>query len=429
MKAKYLSIGYSAGAIGMIEAIRKYDKKNKILAVTKENFTAYGRPAIVDYAMGRIGDEGIAYRGMEYSGFRGVDTILGKEAVKINAGTNTVELDDGTSIRYENLLLNTGGKPISPPIPGKELKGVMYFFNLDDAKEMRKKVIEKGAKSAVVIGGGLIGLKATEALTHLGVKVSIVELAPSILSKGLDPVGSCLMAEKLKAFGVGIYTGTEVSSINGEKTVRSVTLKSGDTIDTDLVFISIGVTPETKLAESCGVKASRGIEVDRFMKTNVPGIYCAGDAAKGYNFLNKENMVIAIWPVARKMGYFAGMNMMGFNCEYDGSIPMNSLYFDDLYTISFGETNPADPDSCEILEKFYDRRTYRKLFIRDGLVEGAVFVNDISRSGIIKGLIYEKIPVNSFKDKLLNKDFSFIHTQKKYRDLVYTIPFKDLKAK
>ncbi len=430
MKTKYLSIGYSAGAIGMIEAIRQYDKKSKILALTKENFTAYGRPAIVDYAMGKIGDDGIAYKGKDYSEYRGVEAMLGREALKINPGLHTVEISGGKTVEYEKLLLNMGGKPISPPIPGKNLPGVMYFFSIDDARKMRKMVIEERAKRAVVIGGGLIGLKATEALSHLGVKVSIVELAPVILSRGLDPVGSDLMTKKLCEFGVDIYTKDEVVEITGDKKVRKVRLKSGLTIDTDLVFISIGVTPDTLLAENCGVKASKGIEVDRKMKTNIEDIYSAGDAAKGYNFVSKENMVIAIWPVARKMGYFAGLNMMGIDCEYDGSIPMNSLYFDDLYTISFGETNPpSGSSSYEILERFYDKKTYRKIFIKDGLIAGAVFVGDISRSGIVKGLIYEKIPVAPFKDKLLKKDFSFINTPKKYRELIYTFPFKDLEAK
>ncbi len=429
MKSKYVSIGYSAGAIGMIEAIRQYDKKSKILALTRENFTVYGRPAIVDYAMGKIGDEGIAYRGLDYSELRGVDTLLGKEVIKIKPGDHTVEISGGKTVEYEKLLLNMGGRPISPPIPGKELSGVMYFFNLDDARGMRRMVLEKGAKRAVVIGGGLIGLKATEALSHLGVKVSIVELAPAILTRGLDPVGSEMMTKKLCDFGVDVYTANEVAEIAGDKKVRSVRLKNGEIIDTDLVFISIGVIPDAKLAEDCGVKTSNGIEVDRKMRTSQKDIYSAGDVAKGYNFVSKDNMVIAIWPVARKMGYFAGLSMMGIDCEYDGSIPMNSLYFDDLYTISFGETNPSDYSSYEVMEKFYDERTYRKIFIKDGLIAGAVFVGDISRSGVVKGLIYEKIPVASYKDKLLDKDFSFIHAPKKYRDLIYTFPFKDLEAK
>lgn len=429
MKARYLSIGYSAGAVGMVEAIRKYDNKNRIVAITREKYPVYGRPAIVDYAMGKIDDDGIAYKGLGYSRFRNVETLAGKEAVKINANAHTVELNDGQVIEYEKLLLNMGGKPISPPIPGKELPGVMYFFNLDEAKEMRRRVVEGGAKRAVVIGGGLIGLKATEALVHLGVKVTIVELAPAILTRGLDPVGSDLMTQKMKECGVEIFTGTEVSEIRGDKAARSVKLKSGEVIDTDLVFISIGVTPEARLAEESGVVVNRGIEIDGHMQTNLKDVYSAGDVAKGYNFLSKENMVIAIWPVARKMGYYAGLNMMGMDKEYDGSIPMNSLYFDDLYTISFGETNPQNPGDYEILEKFYDKRTYRKLLIKDDLIAGAVFVNDISRAGIVKGLIYEKIPVKGYKDQLLKKDFAFIDLPKDYRDITYTNPFKALIAR
>ncbi|MCX7882571.1 MAG: FAD-dependent oxidoreductase [Brevinematales bacterium] len=429
-KARYLTIGYSAGAIGMIEAIRQYDKDGTILALTKEPYVAYGRPAIVDYAMGKIDEEGIFYRGSVYSTLKKVTVRTGAEVVAINAKSKTVKLATGEEIGYEYLLINTGGKPISPPMPGKELEGVMHFFTLDEAKKMRQQVLERGARRAVVIGGGLIGLKATEALVHLGVEVVMVELAPIILGRALDPVSSRLMAEKMQKHGVRIYTNASVTEILGDTRVRQVKLSTGEVIDTDLVYISIGVTPESKLAEDAGITVNRGIEVNRYMQTNLRDIYAAGDVAKGYNFLTKENMVIAIWPVARKMGYFAGLSMVGKPLEYDGSIPMNSLYFEDLYTISYGETNPQNPSEYEILEKLYDDGvTYRKFVIKDNRIMGAVFVNDITRAGIVKGLIYEDVPVSKYKDKLLRRDFSFVDLPKSYRSFVYGKPFKELLAK
>lgn len=430
LKANFVTVGYSAGAIGMIEAIRKYDKKNRILAITKEKYPAYGRPAIVDYAMGKINDNGIIYGGKEYTKIKKVDAKLGVEVTKIDANSHTIDLSDGEKVEYEKLLLNVGGKPISPPIPGKELEGVMHFFNLDEAKEMRKQVLEKGAKTAVVIGGGLIGLKATDALVHLGVKVFMIELAPTILSRALDPIASKLMFDCMQQKGVEIYTNTSVDQIIGDKKVKQVKLTNGKIIDTDLVYISIGVIPDTKLAEASNISVDKGIVIDRYMQTNFKDVYAAGDAVKGYNFITGEDMILAIWPIARKMGYYAGLNMLGKGIRYDGSIALNSLYFHGLYTISYGETNPQNSKDYEIMEKlFSDGKTYRKFIIKDNRLVGAVFVNDISRAGIVKGLIYENIPVSSFKDSLLRKDFSFIHVPKKYRDDVYIKPYKELEAK
>lgn len=428
-KAKYVSIGYSAGAIGMIEAIRKYDGKSGILAVTRENYPAYGRPAIVDFAMNKIDENGIFYKGKDYGAFRNVETVLGTAVTDIDAKSRVIKLSNGEQVAYEKLLINTGGKPVSPPIPGKDLAGVMHFFNLDEAVQMRKAVKEQGAKRAVVIGGGLIGLKATEALCHLGVKVTMVELAPMILWRSLDAVGCRLMTEKLRAAGVDVITGTSVREIVGTKKAEKVRLETGQEIETDLVYIAIGVTPDTALAEKAGVKADKGVEVDRRMQTSVKDVYAAGDNAKGYNFLTDSSMVIAIWPVARCMGYHAGLAMMGVDSPYTGSIPMNSLYFEDLYTISYGESNPADAKGYEILEKLFpDGKTYRKFVIKDDRIVGAVFVNDISRAGIVKGLMYECVPVKKYKDNLLRKDFSFVHLPKDYRDKTYTIPFVSLEA-
>lgn len=429
LKAKYVSVGFSAGAIGMIEAIRKYDKKGKILCITKEKYPAYGRPAIVDYAMHKIDDEGIFYKGSGYSAMRNVDTVLGTAVSGIDASSHTLILQNGEQVSYEKLLINTGGKPISPPLPGKELEGVTHFFNLDEAKEMRRLVKEKGCRKAVVIGGGLIGLKATEALCHLGVKVTMVELMPMILSRALDGVSSAMMTEKLRKAGVEVITGTSVKEIIGDKTVRKVKLDNGQEIETDLVYMAIGVTPDTELAEKSGIKANKGIDLDRRMLTSQKDIFAAGDAAKGYNFLTNNDMIIAIWPVARKMGYFAGLNMMDMDREYDGSIPMNSLYFEDLYTISYGDSNPQDTKGYEILEKRYtDGKSYRKIVIRDDRVVGAVFVNDISRAGIVKGLMYECVPASKYKDQILKKDFSFVHVPKDYRDQTYTVPFINLEV-
>lgn len=429
LKAKYVSIGYSAGAIGMIEAIRKQDKKAGILCITKENYPAYGRPAIVDYAMHKIDEEGIFYKGKDYSKMRGVDVKLGTAVTGIDAKAHTLALSNGEQVSYEKLLVNTGGKPISPPLPGKELKGVMHFFNLDEAKEMRRQVKENGVKTAVVIGGGLIGLKATEALCHLGVKVTMVELMPMILSRSLDELSSRMMTEKLQKAGVEVITGSSVKEIIGDGKVRKVKLDNGKEIETELVYIAIGVTPDTELAEKAGAKANKGIEVDRRMQTSLKDVYAAGDAVKGYNFLTGTDMVIAIWPVARRMGYDAGLNMMGVDKEYDGSIPMNSLYFEDLYTISYGESNPQEPKNYEIIDRKYpDGKSYRKFVIKDDRIVGAVFVNDISRAGIVRGLMTECVPVSKYKDQLLKKDFSFVHLPKDYREKVYTVPFIELQA-
>lgn len=429
LKAKYVSVGYSAGAIGMIEAVRKFDKKSPILCVTKENYPAYGRPAIVDYAMHKIDEEGIFYKGKDYSKIRGVDVKMGAAVTEINAKAHTLTLSDGEQVSYEKLLINTGGKPISPPLPGKELKGVMHFFNLDEAKEMRRQAKEMGVKNAVVIGGGLIGLKATEALCHLGVKVTMVELMPMILSRSLDALSSQMMTDKLRKAGVEVITGSSVKEIIGDTKVRKVKLDNGREIETELVYIAIGVTPDTELAEKSGIKVNKGIDLDRRMQTSQKDIYAAGDAAKGYNFLTNSDMVIAIWPVARKMGFYAGLNMMGVDREYDGSIPMNSLYFEDLYTISYGDSNPQDPKGYEIMEKSYDNgKSYRKIVVKDNQIVGAVFVNDISRAGVVKGLMYECVPIAKYKDLLLKKDFAFVHLPKDYRDSVYTVPFIDLKV-
>ena len=237
------------------------------------------------------------------------------------------------------------------------------------------------------------------------------------------------MKKRMEDKGVEIHTGVSVTEILGKNgKVCGAKLSDGRELSSDLVYIAIGVLPNTKLAEDAGIKCDRGILVERTMETNVKDIYACGDSTKGHNFLDcDKNMVIAIWPVARKMGYYAGFNMAGRKAIYDGSVPMNSLYFDDLFTVSYGDSNPVNPDEYEIMFKlFEDGITYRKFVIKNNRLVGAAFVNDISRAGVVKGLLYEDIPVSKYKDFLLRNDFSFIHLPKAYRDEVYQKPFEQL---
>ncbi|MFC2009359.1 NAD(P)/FAD-dependent oxidoreductase, partial [Chloroflexota bacterium] len=183
MKTKYLIIGNSAGGIGATEAIRQIDKKEPLVIISDEPYHSYSRPLISKYLSGDRDLNGMLYRPADFYDQNNITTIFGKKVNSLNLEAHTAELDDG-KIVWERLLLATGGIPIIPKIDGGDKEGVFSFTNLDDAKAIKGFLYN--VSRALVIGGGLIGMSVTEALTKRGVNVSVVEMKDRVLNTILD---------------------------------------------------------------------------------------------------------------------------------------------------------------------------------------------------------------------------------------------------
>jgi len=403
IKSKYLIVGNSAGGIGAVESIREVDKEGAIILVSDEPYPVYSRPLISEYLAEKCSLERMMYRPADFYGKNGVRALLGRKAGRLDVEAHTVELDDGSKIVWEKLLLATGGKPIVPPAKGIERKGVFNFITLDDAKAIDQYL--PGKARAVVIGGGLIGVSVTEALVKRGVEVAIVEMKERILNVMLDEEASALEEETIRQAGVSIVTDHVVNEISGDSAnaISSVTLDDGNTIPCDLVVVAIGVLPRTELVAGTPIEVNRGIVVGRHMATSCPDVYACGDAAEAYDFVYGENRVTPIWPNAYMGGRTAGFNMAGVHTEYQGGTAMNSLKYFGIDVVSAGIMNPPD-DTFEVLRNKTDD-IYRMVVLKDGLVVGMVFAGNVERSGIVFNLMKEKVNVEEFRQALVAEDF------------------------
>jgi NAD(P)H-nitrite reductase large subunit len=336
-----------------------------------------------------------------------IQAILGQKVEQVNIDGNTIRLESGRKIAWERLLLATGGQPIVPRIEGAGRGGVFTFTTLDDAKAIDQYLSHRVGQ-AVVIGGGLIGVSATEALVKRGLKVTIVEMKERILNTILDAEASTLAEERLKEAGVKIITGgtvAEITSYVGD-TVTGVTLDDGRPIPCELVIVAIGVQPRTELVAGSRIKVNRGIVVDRHIATSSADVYACGDAAEAYDFAYGENRLTPIWPNAYIGGRVAGFNMAGVTREYQGGTAMNSLKYFGLAIVSAGMVEPPD-NSYEVLAKRRNH-TYKKVVLKDGLVVGLVFAGDIEKSGIVFSLMKDRVNVDSFKQALVADDLGLV---------------------
>ena len=412
----YTIIGNSAAAIGAVEAIRSHDRKGEIIVVSREPHRVYSRPLITYLLAGQVGENRMFYREKDFYKRNNIQTFLEREVKAIQLEQRRLILEDGETLDFEKLLIATGGSPIAPQVKGSNLKGVFTFITWDDANKVRQYVKEHPIESVVVIGGGLIGLKAAEAFIALGLKVTVVELMDRILSATFDRRASEMIERQLKSRGIHLITENTVEKILGTHNhVDGVVLKDQHRIDCQMVVFGIGVVPNIDLVKDTPIRFNRGIQVDSHMETNIPGVYAAGDVVEIPDILLDTNRPIAIWPNAYRQGWIAGCNMAGIPKQYEGSFAMNSIEICGIPTISVGMTQVPE-NGFEILQELNRKRgTYKKIILKDGVIVGTIFIGEIDRAGIYTGLIKEKIDVRGFKDILLREDFGLISLPKEYR--------------
>jgi NAD(P)H-nitrite reductase large subunit len=425
---RYVIIGNSAAAVGAIEAIRQHDAENPITVISDEPHHVYSRPLVCHLLGGLVDEERMAYRPPDFYEQHRVEPMLGVRATGIDTRAKAVSLAGGGTVDYDRLLLAVGGKPFVPPVEGIDLDGVFTFTRWEDAQAIDRYIKDHDAQSALVVGGGLIGMKAVKALMARGLRLTVVELADRILSTSFDHTASKLAESILRRAGAEVITGTTVKEIVGKGScIDHAILQEGEVIDCDLVIFGIGVRPNLDLIlpepeKQTGIEVNRGIVVDEHMRTSVEDVYAAGDCVETYDTILEIERPIAIWPHATRQGHVAGCNMAGVEKTYAGGFPMNSEDIAGVPTIAVGFTDPERQaslerqDEYEILER-YDRaaQTYKRLVLRRNRLVGAVCVGDIDRAGIYTGLIRDQVDVTPFKEHLLSGSFGLISLPKEYR--------------
>ena len=423
--SKYVIIGGSAGGIGAIEAIREVDPVGTLTVISEEKVPQYSRPMISEYVSKEATLDMMKYRDDQFWKNNNVNVLNERTATKIDFTKKFVELDSGDKINYEKLLIATGGKPFVPRMECEKKDGVFTFTELSSAEGLEAKVAQ--SKSAVVIGGGLIGVSASEALVKRGIKVTLVELKDNILNLILDKTASEIAETVLTKSGVTIITGQTVQRIKGKQddpsAVSGVVMSDGTEIPCDLVVVAIGVIPRTELVKDTNLKLNKGIIVDKFMRTNIPDVYACGDVAEAHDFLINKTRLLPLWPLAYNGGRVAGYNMVGGkNVEYEGGTVMSSLKYFELPIIAVGNINPQYTSRYEILIELKPEKTiYKKILLKDNKISGFIFLGAIEKAGILFRLLKNHVDVSEIKEILLSEDFGIVSLPEHLRQEMFVV--------
>ncbi len=403
----YVIIGNSAAAVGAVEAIRRVDDRGPITLIAAEPYHTYSRPLISYYLAGKVTEEQMAYRPRDFYIQNGVKTLLGRKAEAVDTRARRVVLADGEGVAYQKLLIATGGRPFVPPVQGLDKAGVFTFTTMDDVKAMAKEATP-GAR-AVVIGAGLIGLKAAEALIRKGLQVTVVELANRVLSAILDQEGAAIVQAHLEKQGICFLLNNTVTQVTGEERIKGVLLQDGQELACDLLVVAIGVVPNTAVATGTGIRVNRGILVDDTLCTSEADIYAAGDVSEGYDMVHGTWRVLPLLPNAYRQGEVAGLNMAGQVAKFAGGFAMNAIGLFGLPILTAGLAWPEGEGYRVLVRADEERQNYRKVVLKDDRVVGFILINQVDRAGILTSLIAAKTDVCGFEEGLLEPGFGYVH--------------------
>lgn len=340
---KHIIIGGVAGGATAAARIRRANEKAEIILVEKGPHISYANCGLPYYIGGVIADkEKLFVQIPESFGRRfNIDVRVNTEAISIDTKAKTVTLrrKDGSVIdeHYDRLLLSPGSSPVRPPFPGIDTEGIFTLRTVEDTFRIKDYLTQHCVKSAVVVGGGFIGLEMAENLVHAGSKVSIVEMAPQVMAPVDFSIASHVHRELLNQ-GVALHLNTAVERFEKDNGRIRVFFKSGESIVTDLVLLSIGVSPNTALAKNAGIElGARGIKVDKFLQTSAKDVYAVGDAIEFPHPEYGEPWLNYLAGPANRQGRIVADNMVFGNItEYEGAIGTSIAKVFDVVVASTG---------------------------------------------------------------------------------------------
>jgi nitrite reductase (NADH) large subunit len=396
---RYVIIGGGVAGVTAAQSLRALDPTCEIVLLAEEPYPYYYRPKLWEFLAGKVAQDALFFRPAEWYASQRIDFRLTTPAASIHPAEHQVALGGGERLAYDRLLLATGARPFTPPVPGFERSGVFCLRTLDDAIAIRARAA--GRRNAVVLGGGLLGLETAHALAAGGLAVTVVEVAPHLLPRQVDREGAAVLQKHLEATGLRIVTGTEAAVLTGAADVQGISLKDGVQLAADLVLFSTGIIPRVELARAAGLAVNRGVVVDEHLRTDAEDLFAAGDAAE------HNHTVYGLIQPAIEQARAAAEQMAGSaKAVYPGTMSSATLKIVGIDLASLGEAT-VDDAAYTILRKATAAGEYVRLTLKDGVLVGAIFLGAMHGVMPAKQLIAARKNVAPWQDRLLEPDFDW----------------------
>jgi NAD(P)H-nitrite reductase large subunit len=413
---RYVIIGTGVAGISAATTLRDLDGGAEITLVGEDPHGFYSRPGLAYYLTDEIPEKQLLlYKKKDWQALR-LQVLMGS-ATRLDPGAHRMEIGSEITITYDRLLLATGSRAIPLSLPGAALQGVAKLDDLDDARRIL--ALARRARTAVVIGGGVIAVELLEGLLHRGVKVHYFLRGDRYWPGVLEEKESHLIEHRLAEIGAHLYFRTDTSELLGSgNRVIGVQTRSGYRLRCDLVVVGIGVNPRKELAEAAGIAVDRGILTDEYLQTSAVDVFAAGDAAQVLDPLRGVASLDTLWHPARMQGWKAAQNMTGLHVPYRKGPAVNVLRLAGVMTTIIGAVAHGQDDDVVNVARG-SSETWRqlpntismesgsdvnllRLMVGEEALLGAVVMGEQKLSQPLQELISKQVKIRPVREAILH---------------------------
>jgi ferredoxin-nitrate reductase len=395
---KVIIAGAGAAAYRFICTYRSVNPVDEIVVFSKEKDPFYNRVLLPEYVSDNLSWERLQKFGKGEFERMNVELNLDNEIVAINRNQKCVIDKNGRKHSYDRLILATGSRANVPKDAPVDLPGVFTMRTRYDADSLKSLLKPDG--SALIVGGGLLGLELAASLREIDINVSILQLGSRLMERQIDNLSGQLLLDFVDEKDIKVFLNDQVQAISIGKTGMGLTaqLRSGQALDVDAIVYAVGTKPNIEFAQEAGLESARGVTVNDYLQSSDPDVFAIGEIAE------HNGKILGITAAAEKQADVAARFLNGdVQQRYDGAVPMNILKFSDLDLCAIGiaEIPPNEEGYDEILFIDKSMRYYKKCIIKDDRLVGAIMIGDKSEFAEFKGLIENNIELSERRMQLL----------------------------
>lgn len=382
-------VGAGLTSARAVEALREAGNEDRVVLIGSESHPPYERPPLSkDYLRGER-DEPTWALDRNWYDEHNVELKTGRTVTMVHPADHQVLVDGGDPVTWSKLLFATGAEPRKIGIPGHELDGIHYLRDVESSDSLGA-AIRDGSARVVVVGAGWIGSEVAASARQKGCDVTVIEPAAVPLERVLGQEMGGFYRDVHIRQGVEFHFGTGVEVFEGSGAVERVRTSDGKTIEADLVVVGIGVIPRTALAEEMGVDCDNGILTDASLRTNVPGVFAAGDVANAYHPFYDRRIRVEHWANATRQGRAAGRALAGGEVSYE-EIP---YFYSDQYDVGMEYVGYASGEDELLVRGDVKSGEFIAFWLKDDRIAAGMNVNVWDVSDTIRDLIKARVEVD-----------------------------------
>lgn len=386
MQKQYVLIGASAASFGALHSLQKLDPNAHITLISAENEKPYNKCKLADFLGGSISQEDLL---LSSSSHENVSFIFGQKVHAIDSKNKKALTDVGQSFCYDALFLGMGSSPWIPDISGIKTKGVFTFHTHADAQSILHYSKEHSVKNVIVIGAGLSGLEAADALLKHHLAVTIIERNSQVLAGMLSHAAAGFLHTKIVQQGARLILNAAVNEVQSTNGCVTGILVNGQVMSADLVIIATGLQANTQLCRQAGIAVdAQGVIVNEYLQTNISDMYAGGDLIGSYDTVTGKKVRSCLWPDAMQQGMHAGMAMAGKPKAYAGMAMITSTAF---FGIKYAKAGLLEGADGLLLKSGPD--FHHTFLIKDEVLRAFQVLGNVHNLGALRRMLLTRQPI------------------------------------